>query len=188
MLSAMLWHIKCSKFPNWRLPDFVARAVLLTSCAVLTLLTFGGVSAYQQRPCGYYEAISPACGSNWSPGSLAFYNALSKPLWCVAIGAITLLSGNRQGGAVEKFLSHPVWAPPAKLSFAVYLLHVILINIWMLGRTQKLRYSHFDFAMDYCGIVFVSFAAALVVAVVVESPSARLSKTLEMLLTRWYYS
>ena len=103
----------------------------------------------------------------------------------MAVATIVLLSGNNQGGAVQAFLSHPFWAPPAKLSFAVYLLHVILINIWMLGRSQKLRYSHFDFAMDYCAVVFVSFAAGLVVAVVIESPSARLSSLIERSYSEW---
>jgi len=179
MISAMFWHLKAKYRPSFALPVWIANFVLGIACSTIFCLVFGASSAYQNRPCSYSEPTSESCGSNWSVTSLALYNSLTKPLWALSLSAITLLSGNNQGGVIQTFLSHAVWGPPARLSFSVYLLHVIIINVWMLSRTQKLRYSHFDFAMDYCAVVFVSFACGLVIAVTIESPAAKLSKTFE---------
>ena len=54
-----------------------------------------------------------------------------------------------------------------------------MIEVWTLGRAQKLRYAHFDFAMQYLAVVLASVLGALVLTVVVEAPAARLSKAIE---------
>ena len=118
--------------------------------------------------------------------ALALYNAFSKPLWASALGVITLLCCNSQGGILGRFLSHRIWGPPAKLSFAVYLLHVTVLNLFVLSQTQKWRYSHFEFAFTFLGIIFASFLLALFVAVFIESPACRISKQVEASIAEWY--
>jgi hypothetical protein len=73
-----LWHIKCRRFPSLSLPPSLALGMMIASIAAIFGLTFGSVSAYQSRPCGYYEPSGQQCGSNWSLPSLAVYNAFSK--------------------------------------------------------------------------------------------------------------
>jgi hypothetical protein len=83
------------------------------------------------------------------------------------------LSGNNQGASIQTFLSHPVFRPFANVTFAVYLLHTLIINIWALSRTQKLRYSHIDFAMTYIAVSFVSFVCGLIITVLIEIPISK---------------
>lgn len=179
ILTGMFWHIKCHKFHDYRLSPSSARFLLLGSVTTLLYLVFGFSSAYQRRPCDYLEPPSEACGSNWSIDARVLYNSFSKPLWAIALATITLLSGNDQGGSVQTFLSHPSFSPLARISFSIYLLHVLIINIWTLSATQKKRYSHFDLAMTFCAVVTVSGFFSLLLTVMIESPAARLGKVVE---------
>jgi len=179
MIAGMIWHRKITFHPRLKLHSSLSRAYLIGSSVVLLYLMFGSFSAYQHRPCLYTEPISSECGSNWSLTARVLYNVIVRPLWAICLAILTLLSGNNQGGPVQSFLSHSFWTAPAKVTFSVFLLHVLVINIWFLGNTQKPRYSHFNLAMTYCGVVFMSFIAGLFVTVFVESPSAKLWRTIQ---------
>jgi peptidoglycan/LPS O-acetylase OafA/YrhL len=189
LLTGMVRHWVMQARPAYRVPQQAANAALITSGVVLFLITFVvGLSAYQNRPCGYAEWTTALCGSGWSVASMAAYNAFTQPLWAACLAVLTLLSvfGPTRGSYVSQFLSHRLWAAPAKLSFSIYLLHVTVINLYVLSQTEKLRYSHFDFAVSFAAILCVSFAGALLLAVFVESPACRLSKHLEIeVLRRW---
>ena len=143
-------------------------------------------SAYQNRPCSFQETMGEHCGSGWSVEWLAVYNSFTKPAWAVGLGVITLLCCNGQGFFISRFLSHRVWGPPAKLSFGVYLLHVTVLNLFFLSKTQKMRYSHFDFTFTFLAVIFLSFTLALFVAVFIESPACRISKQIENAVTEYY--
>ena len=153
----------------------------------LGFITFiAGLSAYQNRPCGYTEYTSDVCGSGWNRDQLALYISLTQPLWAASLAVLTLLSSSGQGRYISRFLSHRLWAAPAKLSFAIYLIHVTIINLYVLSQTQKLRYSHFDFAVSFAAIVFLSFFSGLLVVVFIESPACRLSKHVERGIAEYF--
>ena len=173
MLSAMIWNIKQKHYPSYKVPKALVRFLLILSSSTILILVFGFSSAYKNIPCKYTEGSSNLCGSNWSLESRATYNSLAKVIWAVAIAIITLLSGNNQGASIQTFLSHPVFRPFANVTFAVYLLHTLIINIWALSRTQKLRYSHIDFAMTYIAVSFVSFVCGLIITVLIEIPISK---------------
>jgi hypothetical protein len=180
MLAAMAWNIKQKHFQSYKLPKGVVRLLLVVSSTTILVLVFGFSSAYQNIPCKYTENSSDLCGSDWSIQSRAVYNSLAKVTWAVAIAVITLLSGNNQGASIQTFLSHPVFRPLANVTFAVYLLHTLIINVWALSRTQKLRYSHIDFAMTYIAVSFVSFICGMIITVLIEIPISKvLMKWLE---------
>ena len=179
MLAAMLWDLKQRKFQTYKLPNSLVRLLLILSSSTILILIFGFSSAYQNIPCKYAENSSNLCGSNWTIHSRAMYNSLAKVTWTISIAVITLLSGNNQGASIQTFLSHPMFRPFANVTFAVYLLHTLIINVWALSRTQKLRYSHIDFAMTYIAISFVSFLCGLIITVLIEIPISNL-------LMKWF--
>ena len=179
MLTAMIWHTKKIHFPTFKLPQYMVTMLISFSVSLIMYYIFGTISAYQRRPCGYLEPTSNKCGSNWSITERAIYNATSKLGWSCSLAIITLICSNSQAMSLQRFLSHSVFFVLSKLTFALYLIHVIVLNIWTFSRTQKYRYSHFEFLMDYFGIVFVSGLCALVVTVLIESPSSALVKMME---------
>ena len=67
----------------------------------------------------------------------------------------------------------------SKLSFSMYLLHPIVINIYVLGGDSKFRYRNVSFFYSFSGIVVVTFLAALVLGVLVEWPLSKITRDLE---------
>ncbi len=112
------------------------------------------------------------------------YNSTSKVGWSLALTALTFLCASGLGGPLGRFLTHPIFQTTSRITFALYLIHVIVINIWVFSRVQKYRYSHFEFSMEYLGVLFVSYAAATAVTVIIERPVALLVKQLENRLKR----
>ena len=174
-------------FPRWKMSRMWAAIGMAFACALMLFLMLpASWSAYQNRPCTFLETQGEHCGSGWSVQWLAVYNSFTKPAWALGLGIITLLCCNGQGFFISRFLSHRVWGPPAKLSFGVYLLHVTVLNLYVLSKTQKMRYSHFDFTFTFLAVIFMSFMLALFVAVFIESPACRISKQIENAVADWY--
>eukprot|EP00808_Paulinella_micropora_P004909 g49359.t1 len=179
MMTAAVWHEKERHYKNFRLNRRTANFLLFLLCCGFLLCACGAHSAYQNRPCSYYEFPGsnlevPPCGSGWPLWLRALHVGGGKLIWSGLLAMLTLLSANGQGAILGSFLAHPAWAPLAKLSFAVYLLHTLFLNIWYFGRAQKVVYSHFDFTMTYLGITVVSFAAGALVMALVEIPAHKL--------------
>ena len=188
--AAMIWHLKTKYNPEFKLSARAATSLMAASLTGLLYIIYGAYSAYQYAPCDYYQSSTDEspCGSNWTITDRAYYVGFARLLWSICIAMVVLLSGNNQGEMVQGFLSHPIWAPFAKLTFAVYLLHVTILNVWFYGKGQKIHFNLVDMYMSYAGVVFVSFVAALLVSVLVESPSARFAKVIEGKLSQFFPS
>lgn len=59
----------------------------------------------------------------------AFFKALSRNIWALAISWIIFVSNNGNGGIVNYFLSLRVWQPIARISYSLYVIHHIVIVI-----------------------------------------------------------
>mgnify|MGYP000296263132 CR=1 FL=1 len=152
------------------------RALLWGAILSLGFVTFCTVTgAYGRRPCQYTEYPSvDDCGSLWSPTATFLYTATSRAIWSCSIAVLMTLCLEGNGGWLNKFLSWPIWAPLSQLSFGTYLIHPIVIFIWLLGMRQKNVYSLATFLMSLTSVCCVSFGFALVAAVLVEYPVAAL--------------
>ncbi len=76
-------------------------------------------------------------------------------------------------------LTWPGWDPISKLSFSMYLLHPLVINIWVLGGDDKFRFSLINFLFAFSGIVLITFLTAIVIGVLVEWPISRITRDFE---------
>ena len=181
MTAAMLWHTKQKHYPNFKLSDETARVLIAASVVGLTYLIFCGYSAYLLQPCSYFQESTDEnpCGSNWPIFSRALYVGFTRFFWAICLGPIVLLSGNNQGEMVQGVLSHPLWNPFAKLTFAVYLLHITVLNVWFYSKGQKMSFTQVELFMSFAGVCFVSFFLAQIVTSIVEVPFARFAKKLE---------
>lgn len=148
----------------------------------MAFLTFIGSSAYHDLPCQTWQDMHKSgCGSGWPIRYLALYNSFVRPLWSFGLSSMCLLGFNGQlhplcGGSI---LTWAGWDPIAKLSFGMYLLHPLVINVWFLSRTSKFSYSHVDFCFLCAGIVTVTFLSALGVGILVEWPLSKITKSFE---------
>ena len=98
------------------------------------------------------------------------------PAWGVGLAVLSLLSfKTQQGYLLSSMLTGHGWEPISRLSFSMYLLHPLVINVWVLSQTSKFRYSHLNFLVAFTGIVgIIIFVAALV-----EWPVSKITRNME---------
>ena len=185
-VTAQIWHEKCRLCPRIGLSQ--AAATILSFISIMLMIYLSsicGVSAYDQRPCLTWERTDISnCGSGWSKQKLAVYNSFFRPVWGMGIAMISLLSFNGQFYCLglHSVLTWKVWDPVGNLSFTMYLLHPLIINICFLGRSGKFNYSHVGFIYDYAGIITMTLVIALIVGILVERPMSKIAKIIEKAL------
>ena len=109
--------------------------------------------------------------------SSAFYLALSRLGWGLALGIITLLCISPFGGVMNGFLSSVLWLPMARMSFCAYLVHPIVLNTYY-GNLSENRYDYNTILYSFGGALFWTYIAAFVATLFLEMPFAQLEKLL----------
>lgn len=154
-------------------------ALSLSGLLLVSLLTYGGANS--RRPCQYHEwPNKDECGSEWSDIANWIYISSSGTIWCLSIGTLMLLFLGRPQGVslVSSVLSWKLWAPLSRLSFAVYLIHPIIIFMWELGSTEKEVFRTSTFGMNVLAVCVASYLAALVAVITIEMPATNMLKCL----------
>eukprot|EP00611_Tribonema_gayanum_P001511 TRINITY_DN1110_c1_g1_i3.p1 TRINITY_DN1110_c1_g1~~TRINITY_DN1110_c1_g1_i3.p1 ORF type:complete len:735 (-),score=254.96 TRINITY_DN1110_c1_g1_i3:579-2783(-) len=148
-------------------------------CIFLSII-FCAASGYRAYPCP--PTTNPDetyCGSGWPIWQRSAYNALTRPLWCLGLVMLCLPCFLNQGGLIQQMLSHRGWVPFARLSFGAYLLHPIIINLWLLNSTAKFHFSRLDLVMSYLCVATATFLSSLLLSLLVEAPMTKLGRYLE---------
>ncbi|KAL7565123.1 hypothetical protein ACA910_005129 [Epithemia clementina (nom. ined.)] len=158
---------------NHRILEFLA----LFCMGFVSFITYAGANS--RRACQYQEWPSMTnCGSEWSETADWIYASMSRTVWCLSTGTLMHLFLGRPRGvsAVAFILSWKIWAPLSRLSFAVYLIHPILIFMWELGSTEKEVFRPSTFGMNVLAVCVVSYLVALVAVLIIEIPATKLLK------------
>uniref|UniRef100_T1KZX0 Nose resistant-to-fluoxetine protein N-terminal domain-containing protein n=1 Tax=Tetranychus urticae TaxID=32264 RepID=T1KZX0_TETUR len=79
-----------------------------------------------------------AIGKTWSKWTVMIYESTSRVIWSLSVSWIIYASASGHGGLIDKFLSLPIFIPFARISYAVYLSHLILIFAYMGSRRSLL--------------------------------------------------
>ncbi|XP_033217532.1 nose resistant to fluoxetine protein 6-like isoform X2 [Belonocnema kinseyi] len=110
----------------------------------------------------------------------AFFGALSRPIWSVGIAWIIFTSIHGYGGYVNKFLSLPIFFPLSRLSFCLYLVHIMVqLTNSQIARTPS-YYIIFQQVTAFTVDLVLSLTVAFFICIVFEIPA----KILEMFLLR----
>lgn len=108
--------------------------------------------------------------STHMPFEYGLYDALSRVGWSIALCYIIFACGHGFGGAVNTFLSHPLWKPFSRLGYSIYLVHFEVIHYF--GSTLKTTpyFSLFSAFQDYLGYYVLAFFVSLIASLAFESP------------------
>ncbi|XP_077544499.1 nose resistant to fluoxetine protein 6-like [Haemaphysalis longicornis] len=116
----------------------------------------------------------------WTVGRLperlesAFYAALHRVCWGLGVSWVMYACATGRGGYVTKILAWPIMYPLGRLSFAVYLVHIVLLGVdTVLGR-ELVSQQPFLHAQIYLSQAIMSYAIATTVYLLVECPVAGL--------------
>lgn len=97
-----------------------------------------------------------------------------------ALGLTLLFQPVLQGFCpfLQWLLGHPLWAPAARLTFCVYLVHLHLILAYFLNSKVAYWVDDLNVAIDVIFSIVISYSAAVVLTLLVESPFLALEKCL----------
>lgn len=79
-----------------------------------------------------------------TPEEFAFYDAYSRVFWSIALCYIIFTCVHGHGGLINKFLSHPLWQPLSRLSYSIYLLHLVVMMITTASIKSPLHFSELN--------------------------------------------
>ncbi|XP_075552165.1 nose resistant to fluoxetine protein 6-like [Dermacentor variabilis] len=107
----------------------------------------------------------------------AFYGGLHRVSWALGIAWVMYACATGRGGFVTKILAWPIMYPLGRLSFALYLVHLLVLgSTTVLGRelTSQQPFLH---TQIYLALVIMSYGFAIVVYLFIECPVAGLDNT-----------
>ena len=82
------------------------------------------------------------------------------------------------GGWIFSFLSHRYFSIPAKISFSFYLVHPIIILLYVFNRPDSYFISHFNYIYTWPSTVLYSIIISTLLTLLIESPILSLEKVL----------
>ena len=149
-----------------RIPLAVRAAVYVAAGTMMGLTFFGQYSNYKNQDDAY---------GSWNKGTNVSYLAFSRPAWTLALASLVFVWMSSVGPSlknslVSSFLSAPLWAPLARLTYSAYLWHPVLMYVIYGGRDRLGDYSVAYFAVHSAFFIFAAYALAVVSFILVEKP------------------
>ena len=108
----------------------------------------------------------------------SFYNGLHRVGWGLAVGWVILACVKGAGGPVNTFLSWRAWAPLARMSYVMYLVHIVVIDYYHSLPSYTVTISHPMIIYFLLWVLSVSALVAYICIVSFEMPLAHMEKML----------
>ncbi|KNC46952.1 NRF-6 protein [Thecamonas trahens ATCC 50062] len=151
-----------------RLPPLVRWLVYAAAFTVMGLTFFGQ----------YSNIKGGDLAGSWPKATRVAYLALSRPAWTLGLAAVVYIYISGDGGPVAAFLSAPVFAGLARLTYSAYLWHYVIMTVVFGNATALSRYRP-DFIAVYTSFFLISaYIMSLISYLLVEKPIMNLEKLL----------
>jgi len=106
----------------------------------------------------------------------AFYIGFFKFFWCVGLAWIIVACATGYGGPINTFLSWKLFGPMGRLTYCIYLCHVMVI-LYKLGSVRVPNYySDYDEVKHFMGDLIISVFFAAAISILCESPLMMVEK------------
>ncbi|XP_069123539.1 nose resistant to fluoxetine protein 6-like [Argopecten irradians] len=125
-----------------------------------------------------YGINGPANGHSWSNGVNALYNAVHRSVWgmCVCWVIFACVTGN--GGVVNDFLSWKLFVPLGRLSYCIYLTHILVLQYYLLTLRLPIYATTLRFIFIFLGTLMLSILVSIVASLAFEAPMMALEKVI----------
>ncbi|PVD22479.1 hypothetical protein C0Q70_18293 [Pomacea canaliculata] len=125
-----------------------------------------------------YGLHGASTGSPMTLATSAFYNAVSRHVWgaCVCWVVVACVTGN--GGFVNTILSWSAFVPLSRLTYCIYLLHIMIIDLYILDSDTTFYANDVNMVMLFLSVLVVSYMAAVVASLSFEAPMMGLERVL----------
>jgi len=106
-----------------------------------------------------------------------FYSTFFRAGFCIGVSLMTWLCLAGQGGPIGYFLSMHIWTPLARLTFGIYLFHVMVVDL-LYGSGTSFAYTDYLGAYIFVANYTLALAGSVCLHVLVEKPFANISMLL----------
>ncbi|XP_071814746.1 nose resistant to fluoxetine protein 6-like isoform X1 [Apostichopus japonicus] len=115
-------------------------------------------------------------GHPWSRAGNILYEAFCRFAWGVSLTWVIFACHYGYGGWVNSFLGHPLWAPLGRLTYTAYLLHPIMILLFISHEGTVMYLSIALTSFYFAGITLISYGCAAILSLMLEFPLVGLEK------------
>lgn len=116
--------------------------------------------------------------SEATPIVYGLYDALSRVFWSIALCYIIFACVHSSGGPVNWFLSHPLWQPISRVSYAIYILHFFVVLIMAATLKTSPYFSELSAYHTFIGNYIITVCVSIVATLAFESPIVVIEKIL----------
>ncbi|KAJ8020291.1 Nose resistant to fluoxetine protein 6 [Holothuria leucospilota] len=118
-----------------------------------------------------YERLLPV----WIGG---IWIGIKRLMFSSGVGWITYACITGNGGFVDTFLSLKIWLPLAKLSYAAYLFHPIVMEHWIYTSKTEFHWTAHNAIYMFFSFFAVTYIVSFVSSLLVEIPFTKMTKIL----------
>jgi len=109
-------------------------------------------------------------------GSRVFYGGLQRFGWSLVVGWILFACQYGYGGPVRDFLGSRFWRPLSNLTYGMYLIHMLTVQLYFASQRHMVFYSALNFVTIFVAQLVFAYGVALLMAILVEIPLLRLER------------
>ena len=117
-------------------------------------------------------------GAGMDLHAASVYNGVSRTAWALSVVWVIFSCVTGHGGVVNMFLSWSLWVPLSRLTYVVYLIHLIVLHVLIASARTPVYASDFTIIILYLAALTLTYALAFVCSVLFESPGLALEKLL----------
>ena len=100
----------------------------------------------------------------------AFFNAFARTAWGIALGWLVLATAVNRSGPIGRILNWSGWSLPAKLSYAAYLIHPLILLYFVQTQQRPFHYGDLTTTIFYLGCLLFTFLVSVPFSLLFESP------------------
>jgi peptidoglycan/LPS O-acetylase OafA/YrhL len=115
-------------------------------------------------------------GHKYSQAASSLYLTFSSALWGICLAWVVYACVSGRGGFVDVILSWSGWFPLSRLTYSAYLLHPVIVIVYIGSLRQPVFINNLHMAYFFVGVLGISYAAAAVLSLCVEYPMAAMEK------------
>ncbi|KAK7495799.1 hypothetical protein BaRGS_00013019 [Batillaria attramentaria] len=136
---------------------------------------------------GLYDAYN---GHPVTLSVAAFYNAVNRQVWAFSVSWVVIACVTGNGGFVNTILSWPALIPLSRLTYCIYLLHIMMMELYLYNADRPFYMNDLNVVSNrpwkegagkivfFLAILVLSYMAAVIASLAFEAPMMALEKVI----------